>query len=457
MTHITGRVLVTAVALALAAPLATAPAYAQFQAQAPQRAYAQAELDQMLAPIALYPDPLLSQVLMAATYPIEVTEAARWSRANPGLQGDDAVRAVQFENWDPSVRSLVAFPQILQRMDEQFDWMQALGNAFLAQQSYVMDSVQQLRRQARAAGQLYSDERQNVFEQSNAIAIQPFNPQIIYVPYYDPRLVYGSWRWPSYQPVYWSPWPGYARAYRPGVSVGFWWGSPVGLSLDFFFGNFDWQHRQARVVHVNNYYYQPAAARSAFVNSAPGRWQHDPERRRGNANAAPDAQRRFANQAAAQPSQVQRQTPQRQVQQQVQQPQVVQPQAVQPQARPQRDERRAERDAARTERAQNRPAVPQVQARPQIQPQVQPPQVQPPQVQQPQARPQRDERRAERGAERAARPQAPAQAPVQARPLAQERQARMPAAVAPQQPRAERQEPRRGERNERGAKGGERS
>ena len=113
----------------------------------------QAELDQMLAPIALYPDALLSQVLMAATYPIEVVEAARWSRANPGLQGDDAVRAVQNEDWDPSVKSLVAFPQILQRMDEKLEWTRSLGDAFLAQEPQMMDQVQQLRQRAEAQRQ----------------------------------------------------------------------------------------------------------------------------------------------------------------------------------------------------------------------------------------------------------------------------------------------------------------
>src|SRR5216117_719603 len=104
-----------------------------------QRAAAQPELDQMLAPIALYPDSLLSQILMAATYPLEVVEAARWSRANPGLQGEQAVKAVDDRGWDPSVKSLVAFPQIIMMMDEKLDWTERLGDAFLAQQSQVMD------------------------------------------------------------------------------------------------------------------------------------------------------------------------------------------------------------------------------------------------------------------------------------------------------------------------------
>src|SRR5512142_1269857 len=113
-----------------------------------QPAFSQPELDQMLAPIALYPDPLLSQILMASTYPLEIVEAARWSRANPSLKGDDAVRAVQQRDWDPSVKSLVAFPQILQMMDEKLDWTERLGDAFLAQEAQVMDTVQNLRQKA---------------------------------------------------------------------------------------------------------------------------------------------------------------------------------------------------------------------------------------------------------------------------------------------------------------------
>src|SRR5688572_20476157 len=108
--------------------------------------FRQEELDQMLAPIALYPDSLLSQVLMASTYPLEVVQASRWSRANPRLKGQDAVRAVEGMDWDPSVKSLVAFPQVLTAMDQKLEWTERLGEAFLAQQSDVMDTVQNLRR-----------------------------------------------------------------------------------------------------------------------------------------------------------------------------------------------------------------------------------------------------------------------------------------------------------------------
>jgi len=163
----------------------------------------------MLAPIALYPDALLSQILMASTYPIEIVEAARWSRRNPGLDGDRAVRAVERNDWDPSVKSLVAFPQILALMDEKLEWTQRLGDAFFSQQADVMDTVQYLRQKAYTAGNLGSTDQLRVNRQGQAIVIELANPELIYVPYYNPTVAYGTWWWPTYQPVYWASWPGY--------------------------------------------------------------------------------------------------------------------------------------------------------------------------------------------------------------------------------------------------------
>jgi len=253
-------------AAALLAVLILAPAVVLAQ-----RSFSQPELDRMLAPVALYPDPLLSQVLMAATYPADLVEAARWSRANPQFAGDDAVRAADRYDWDPSVKSLLAFPQLLQRMDEDLEWTRSLGEAFLAQEPHVMDTVQQLRRRAHAAGHLRSDERILVQPQGQAFAIAPVQPQLLYVPYYDPLVVYGPWWWPAYQPVYWAPWPGYVRAHRPGVSVAFWWGTPVHLSGGFFFGGVDWRYRQVRVVQVRSHYVHV----HRHVHLAPGHWRRD--------------------------------------------------------------------------------------------------------------------------------------------------------------------------------------
>ena len=282
--------------LALLAAFVLAFAHSGAQAQ-PAYSFSQQELDRMLAPIALYPDALLSQMLMAATYPLEVVEAARWAGARAGLSGDDAVRAAAAEDWDPSVKSLVAFPQVLARMGENPQWTQALGDAFLDQETQVMDTVQALRRKAQTAGNLRSDDRVSVVESGPRLLVQPFDPQVVYVPYYDPLVVYGSWWWPAYPPMYWRPWPGYYA--RPAYAGGFYWGTPVGISAGFFFGTIDWRQRQVRVVQVNNYYYNNlTTARQGNGDSQvsmnrPGAWHHDPDRRRGLTYRSVDAQQRF--------------------------------------------------------------------------------------------------------------------------------------------------------------------
>ena len=265
-------------------------------AQAQERpAYSQAELDQMLAPVALYPDALLSQVLMASTYPLEVVEAARWSRANPGLLGDEAVRAAADKEWDPSIKSLLAFPHLLSRMDEKLDWTRRLGDAFLAQEAQVMDTVQQLRRRAQDSGHLLPDERQRVAADGSTIVIEPADPRVVYVPYYDPYVVYGPWWWSAYPPVMWAPYYGYAV-----VRPGFWWGVGVGITAGFFYGGMDWHHHHVNVVHVNSYYVRPPVARYgvAVVRPiAPGRWEHNPSHRRGIAYRSPEVQKKYAGAA----------------------------------------------------------------------------------------------------------------------------------------------------------------
>jgi hypothetical protein len=174
-------------------------------AQAQPRVYHQGELDAMLAPIALQPDSVISQVLVAATRPHEVAAAARWVRANPHLQGDDALRAVQYEPWDPVVKSLVAFPDLLIRMDESPQWLHDLGEAYRWQQPHVMQTVQSLRQRAQAAGYLGNSDEQAVYQDQGAIVVQP-RTEYVYVRYYDPYVVYGAWWWPHYRPVYWRPW-----------------------------------------------------------------------------------------------------------------------------------------------------------------------------------------------------------------------------------------------------------
>ncbi len=224
--------------------------------------FTQQELDQMLAPIALYPDPLLSQILMAATYPLEVVEAARWSNANPNLTGDAALQAVNSQNWDPSIKSLVAFPQVLQTMDQNIEWTERLGDAFLAQQSQVMDTVQTLRQKAQQAGNLSSNPQIQVTQSDGDIDVTDANPDVAYVPYYDPNAVYGTWWWPDYPPVYWAPWDDY------GWVGGFAWGIGIDIGANFFFGSWDWHNHG---VYVRNPRYPG--------NGHP--WKHDPGHRRG--------------------------------------------------------------------------------------------------------------------------------------------------------------------------------
>ena len=150
--------------------------------------FTQQELDQMLAPLALYPDSLLSQILMASTYPLEIIEAARWVKAHPTLQGDQAVKATNQYNWEPSVKSLVAFPNVLAMMDEKLDWTERLGDAFLSQQPEVMDTVQNLRQRASANGTLQSTDQVRIDHEEQNISITSPDPQVVYVPYYDPSV-----------------------------------------------------------------------------------------------------------------------------------------------------------------------------------------------------------------------------------------------------------------------------
>src|SRR6266568_514307 len=226
---------------------------------APRRAAAtQQELDQMLAPIALYPDSLLSQIFMASTYPLEVVEAARWSRGNPGLTGQQAVDAVEQKDWDASVKSLAAFPQVLAMMDQQIEWTARLGDVFIAKEPQVMETVQSLRQKAYAAGNLRSTEQAYVVQQGDAYAIEPASPEVVYVPYYDPRVAYGSWWWPAYPPVYWAPWPGYYV--YPGFA--FAWGGGIRVGSGFFFSSCDWHRRHVTIVNVTNVFVN----RSGVVN-----------------------------------------------------------------------------------------------------------------------------------------------------------------------------------------------
>ena len=307
--------------------------------QAQPRIYSQAELDSLLAPIALHPDGLLSQILIAATYPEEVAAAAAWSRANPQLAGDDAVRAVQYEPWDPAVKALVAFPDLLAHMDASPQWLYDLGQAFLGQQAQVMDSVQGLRRRAQASGYL-NDRDHAVYQQGDAILVQP-RAQIVYAHYYDPYVVYGPWWWPGFYPVYWTPW--IAR--------------PVFFQRGFFYSMPAWHSHHIRVVHRPVHVPHNHHTVTHFV---PGKWQHvakttvvRPHARVDRSHErAPEIRRQPHVQPHGQPH-VQRPNPQRP--HQVERP------------HPQNERRQAERrPQARAPEAQRQPMVQHRQPAPQI-------------------------------------------------------------------------------------------
>jgi Protein of unknown function (DUF3300) len=175
------------------------------------------ELDALVAPIALYPDPLLANVLMASTYPLEVVRAERWVNQNKSLKGDALKAAAEKQEWDASVKSLVAAPSVLQMMSERLDWTQKLGEAFLAQEQDVMDAVQRMRARAYDRKKLVTTKEQvvNVKEEQNrqVISIEPAVPDTLYVPYYEPQVVYGDWPYADYPayPYYWG-YPGYIAA-----------------------------------------------------------------------------------------------------------------------------------------------------------------------------------------------------------------------------------------------------
>lgn len=200
------------------------------------------QIDALLAPIALYPDSLLTQLLMASTFPLQVVDAVRWIQdpAHKDLKGDALAKALAAQAWDPSVKSLVPFPQVLLQMNDKLDWMQQLGYAFLQQQQDVLDSVQRLRRQAQSAGQLASSSQQVVTtrqdEGKSVVVIEPAQPNVVYVPSYNPTVVYGAWPYPT-PPVYLPPPPGYVAgtalvaglAFGAGVAItaGLWgWANP---------------------------------------------------------------------------------------------------------------------------------------------------------------------------------------------------------------------------------------
>jgi hypothetical protein len=255
------------------------------------------ELDQLVAPIALYPDDLLATVLMASTYPLEIVQADRWARSNKSLKGAALKAALAKQPWDDTVKALVVTPQVLATISEQLDWTQKLGDAVLAQQADVMDAVQRLRLKAQQAGYLKSTKEQTVSVASapasqapqtggggsaaatQVVVIQSAQPGVVSVPYYDPVVVYGAWPYASYPPYYWPPPAGYygyypgwvpGRALAAGVSFG------LGLAwANAITGGFNWGRGDINIGQIN-------INSGNTVNAAKfQQWQHNPVHRGG--------------------------------------------------------------------------------------------------------------------------------------------------------------------------------
>ena len=294
--------------LIMAALLCLLPlgALAQTPAAAPSQALLKpAELDQLVAPIALYPDPLLSEVLIASTYPLEVVQADRWAKSNSSLKGEALTAALAKQGWDDSVKALAQVPNVLTMMADQLDWTQKLGDAVLAQQPELMDAIQRLRGRAQANGKLQSTKELTVTVKSAApaqggggqaqegqapaqyIVIEPTSPTEMYVPYYDPAVVYGAWPYPDYSPYYFPPRPGY---YAGGaVAAGIAFGSAVAIGHAIW-GNCDWGRRNINVanrnVNINN------LDRSNINNF--NKWEHNADHRHGVKYNNADVRQKFA-------------------------------------------------------------------------------------------------------------------------------------------------------------------
>ncbi len=288
-----------AVLIAFALPIASG-------AQGGDKPFSKEQLDQMTAQVALYPDTLLSQLFMATTYPDEFASAVKWAKAHPDAKGDDAVKMVENEPWDPSVASLVGFPEVLVTLGDKPEWVKNMGDAFLAQPEDVMDSVQRLRAQAQQAGNLKSNEQvkvtteaapppqTTVVQQSapppQVIVIEPAQPSVVYVPAYNPAVVYGPWLYPAYPPYYYPPPPGYwwSRTIATGIA----WGVGIGVS-NALWGGFNWGRGDVNI-NVNRYNNINVNNR-IDAHGGKANWNHNPQHRGNTAYRGGEATKQQLN------------------------------------------------------------------------------------------------------------------------------------------------------------------
>jgi len=257
-----------------------------------QQLFKPEELDQLLAPIALYPDTLLAEILMASTYPLEVVQADRWTTENKNLKGDQLKAAVDKQSWDDSVKALVATPSVLSMMSSKLDWTQKLGDAVLAQQPDVMDAVQRLRAKAQANNKLTSTKEQKVTTTTqqgrDVIVIEPAVPDTVYVPYYDPAVVYGTWPYASYPPYYFPPPYGYVSGALLATGLAFGAGYALGRWTsggNYWGGGLNWGNRN---INVN----RPVNINTGNINVG-NNWQHNPVHRQGVKYSNTNVQQKF--------------------------------------------------------------------------------------------------------------------------------------------------------------------
>jgi len=243
------------------------------------------EIDQLVAPIALYPDSLLAQVLASSTYPLEIVQAARFVEQNKGLKGEKLMQAAKDKDWDPSVKAMLEFPDVLLMMNEKIEWTQKLGDAFLSQQKDVMASAQRLRQKAQESGNLKTTKEQKVIveEQTKVIIIEPASPQVVYVPTYNPTVVYGTWPYPAYPPYPVYP-PGYVAgaalfSFGVGVAVGAAWSGHGGWGCGWGNNEVDIDVNKTNNFTKNNYNNSEKYQKNQANKNQ--NWQHNPEHRQG--------------------------------------------------------------------------------------------------------------------------------------------------------------------------------
>ena len=263
-------------AVILSGAMVSLPAMAKqdsYASQSQADSYTDAELDSLLAPIALYPDTILTHILIASTYPLEVIAADRWRQQHSHLDAEDVEREIEDFDWDPSVKAIVPFTDILQTLSGDLDWLQALGDNVLISQGRVLARVQVLRQHALNAGTLDDNEYQRIERDRETIVIAPVRKEVVYVPYYDTRVVYGNW-WHPVAPVYWHQ-PSHYR-----FTAGFYWSPSIRLSTHFYFGGISWHDRHVVVTHrpVKRFYYGNDIKRSYSRDYQP--WQHNANHRR---------------------------------------------------------------------------------------------------------------------------------------------------------------------------------